>query len=82
MTIFLSTHILPAVDELADTIGVINDGSVVAEAPPQELKARTNESPDLETAFLEITSERERTNTGTNPTSSDTDGLRGTTTNA
>lgn len=82
MTILLSTHILPAVDELADTIGVINDGTLVAEAPPEELKERANKSPDLETAFLEITSERERTNTGTNPTSSDTDGPGGTTTNA
>ncbi|WP_115862957.1 ABC transporter ATP-binding protein [Halorussus litoreus] len=59
MTVFLSTHILPAVDELADTVGVIDDGTLVAEAPPAELKARANESPDLETAFLEITDERD-----------------------
>lgn len=60
MTVFLSTHILPIVDELADTIGVINDGVLVAEAPPAELKARADESPDLETAFLKITAEREK----------------------
>jgi len=51
MTVFLSTHILPIVDELADTIGVINDGTLVAEAPPSELKSQADESPDLETAF-------------------------------
>jgi ABC-2 type transport system ATP-binding protein len=63
MTVFLSTHILPVVDELADTIGVIDNGNLVAEAPPEELKARADESPDLETAFLEITDEREATST-------------------
>ncbi|SNZ11930.1 ABC-2 type transport system ATP-binding protein [Natronoarchaeum philippinense] len=61
MTVFLSTHILPIVDELADTIGVINDGTLVAEAPPAELKARADESRDLETAFLEVTDERDAT---------------------
>jgi ABC-2 type transport system ATP-binding protein len=61
MTVLLSTHILPVVDELADTIGVIDDGTLVAEAPPLELKARADESPDLETAFLEITDERDAT---------------------
>jgi ABC-2 type transport system ATP-binding protein len=61
MTVFLSTHILPIVDELADTIGVINDGTLVAEAPPSELKSQADESPDLETAFLEVTSERDTT---------------------
>ena len=57
MTVFLSTHVLPVVDELADTIGVIDDGELVAEAPPEELKARVEErgEADLETAFLDIT---------------------------
>lgn len=62
MTVFLSTHILPIVDELADTIGVINDGRLAAEAPPRELKARADESEDLESAFLEITADRDATN--------------------
>ncbi|MFW5956382.1 MAG: ABC transporter ATP-binding protein [Halorhabdus sp.] len=59
MTVFLSTHILPVVEELADTVGVIDDGTLVAEAPPAELKQRAEASPDLETAFLEITAERD-----------------------
>ena len=71
MTVFLSTHILPVVDELADTVGVIDDGTLVAEAPPSELKSRANESADLETAFLEITDERDATGTDTAPSKSD-----------
>lgn len=59
MTVFLSTHILPVVDELADTVGVIDEGKLVAEGPPDDLKAQVEEgtTADLETAFLEITSE-------------------------
>ncbi len=57
MTVFLSTHILPVADELADTIGVIHDGKLVAEGPPEELKARAEDTDDadLETVFLEVT---------------------------
>ena len=61
MTVFLSTHILPVVDELADTVGVIDDGRLVAEGTPEELKRRAESSgsADLETAFLEVTREDE-----------------------
>ncbi|QGN07785.1 ABC transporter ATP-binding protein [Halorhabdus sp. CBA1104] len=59
MTVFLSTHILPVVEELADTVGVIDDGTLVAEAPPAQLKQQAAASPDLETAFLEITAQRD-----------------------
>ena len=57
MTIFLSTHILSVVDELADTIGVLHEGRLVAEGEPDALKSRaeTGESRSLEDAFLEIT---------------------------
>ncbi|MFP8955292.1 ABC transporter ATP-binding protein [Natrialbaceae archaeon A-CW3] len=57
MTIFLSTHILSVVDDLADTIGVLHDGQLVAEGDPEALKSRaeTGESRSLEDAFLEIT---------------------------
>jgi ABC-2 type transport system ATP-binding protein len=57
VTIFLSTHILSVVDELADSVGVLNDGRLVAEGSPDELKHRaeaTGES-TLEDAFLNIT---------------------------
>ncbi|MFT4923762.1 MAG: ABC-2 type transport system ATP-binding protein [Haloarculaceae archaeon] len=61
MTIFLSTHILPVVDELADSIGVLHDGELVAEGDPETLKARaeTGESATLEDAFLAVTTDEE-----------------------
>ncbi|WP_459808875.1 ABC transporter ATP-binding protein [Halopiger thermotolerans] len=66
MTIFLSTHILPVVDELADEIGVLHDGELVAEGDPETLKSRaeTGEARSLEDAFLEVTREEP----GTEPT--------------
>lgn len=57
MTVFLSTHVLPVADELADTIGVIHDGELVAEGPPAELTARSADATDLESVFLELTRE-------------------------
>ena len=58
-TVFLSTHLLPVVDELADTVGVIHDGQLVAENSPEELKRRvaSSEQATLEDAFLDLTRE-------------------------
>jgi ABC-2 type transport system ATP-binding protein len=57
MTVFLSTHILPVVDELADEVGVLRDGELVAEGSPEALKSRAaaGESTTLEDAFLDVT---------------------------
>lgn len=57
-TVFLSTHILPVVEEVADTVGILYDGQLVAEGTPDELKQRaeTGETRTLEDAFLEVTS--------------------------
>jgi ABC-2 type transport system ATP-binding protein len=62
-TVFLSTHILPVVDELADVVGVLTNGTVVAEGTPGGLKRRV-EADDahdetLEQAFLDVTSRHE-----------------------
>ncbi|ELZ20236.1 ABC-type transport system ATP-binding protein [Halosimplex carlsbadense 2-9-1] len=59
VTVFLSSHVLSVVDELADTVGVIDDGELVAEGATEELKrrARDDGEADLETAFLDITEE-------------------------
>jgi len=70
VTVFLSTHVLPVAEELADTIGVIDDGRLVAEGSPADLIARveSDESAeaggdaagtpaDLETVFLNLTRE-------------------------
>ena len=57
-TVFLSTHILPVVERLADTVGVLSDGSLVAEDSPERLTHRAEEERTLEDVFLDVTSER------------------------
>lgn len=54
-TVFLSTHILSVVDEIADTVGVLYDGDLVAEGPPENLKQRAGSDGSLEDAFLAVT---------------------------
>ena len=60
-TVFLSTHILPVVEAVADEVGVLFDGRLVTEGTPTEVQARaeTGESGSLEDAFLAVTSEPE-----------------------
>ncbi|MDY7080980.1 MAG: hypothetical protein SXQ77_00890, partial [Halobacteria archaeon] len=66
-TVFLSTHILPVVDELASTVGVLYEGELVTEGAPDELKKKADAGEDvgegegeegrtLEDVFLEVTS--------------------------
>ena len=57
-TVFLSTHILPVVEELADTVGVLYDGELVAEGSPAELTEGVETGSTLEDVFLEVTSEQ------------------------
>jgi len=56
-TVFLSTHILPVVDELADTVGVLSEGRLVAEGAPDDLKSQVAEGGGgtLEDVFLAVT---------------------------
>jgi ABC-2 type transport system ATP-binding protein len=56
-TVFLSTHILPVVEEVADTVGILYDGQLVAEDSPDALthRAETEETQTLEDVFLELT---------------------------
>ncbi|SFR99035.1 ABC-2 type transport system ATP-binding protein [Halomicrobium zhouii] len=61
-TIFLSTHILPVVEELADTVGVLSDGRLVTEGSPAELTRRAEDGAEagdgsLEDVFLDVTAE-------------------------
>jgi len=58
-TVFLSTHILPVVEAVADELGVLLDGRLVAEGTPTEVKARAEmgEQRSLEDAFLAVTSD-------------------------
>lgn len=61
MTVFLSSHILSVVEELADTVGVLYQGRLVAEERPDTLVERSEDGEEtLEQAFLNIT-----TDTGT-----------------
>ncbi len=54
MTVFISSHILQVIDELADTVGVLHDGALIAEGAPENLK-KTTKSGSLEDAFIQIT---------------------------
>ncbi|MDG5758892.1 ABC transporter ATP-binding protein [Natronococcus sp. A-GB1] len=58
-TVFLSTHVLPVVEEIADTVGILYDGELVAEGAPAALehRAETGETRSLEDAFLELTTD-------------------------
>jgi ABC-2 type transport system ATP-binding protein len=60
-TIFLSTHILPVVEELADVVGVLHNGHIVTEGPPTELTAaiESGEDSSLEDVFLSVTTEQD-----------------------
>jgi len=56
-TVFLSTHILPVVEQVADTVGILYDGDLVAEDAPDTLTQRveTGQKQTLEEVFLELT---------------------------
>lgn len=58
-TVFLSTHILSVVEELATEVGILYDGVLVAEGPPDELTERmkTDSESTLEDVFLEVTTD-------------------------
>jgi|AntDeeMinimDraft_5_1070356.scaffolds.fasta_scaffold21149_1 ABC-2 type transport system ATP-binding protein len=59
-TVFLSTHILSVVEELADVVGVLYEGNLVTEGSPTELTERmeAEEGTTLEDVFLSVTAER------------------------
>lgn len=64
-TVFLSTHILSVVEELADVVGVLYGGEIVTEGPPEELTAAVESGGDssLEDVFLAVTTDRMPTRT-------------------
>lgn len=57
MTILLTTHILALAEDLADRIGIINRGEIVAEGTLADLLARGDVSASLEDVFLRLTEE-------------------------
>ncbi|MFB6283194.1 MAG: ABC transporter ATP-binding protein [Halobacteria archaeon] len=56
-TVFLSTHILPVVEEVADVVGILYEGRIVAEDSPGNLteKRESGGERTLEDAFLDVT---------------------------
>jgi ABC-2 type transport system ATP-binding protein len=56
-TVVLTTHILDVAERLAERIGIIHHGRLVAEGTLAELRAQTGHGNTLEDVFLEITRE-------------------------
>ena len=57
MTVFLSTHQLSVAEEMADRIGIIHQGRLVAVGTREELRQRSGESGPLEKTFLALTAQ-------------------------
>jgi ABC-2 type transport system ATP-binding protein len=60
MTVFLSTHTLSVAEEMADRIGIINHGRLIALGTVEELRRQTAESGALEKIFLSIVDAEEQ----------------------
>jgi ABC-2 type transport system ATP-binding protein len=54
-TVFLSTHILHIAEELADQVGILNRGKLIAVGTIDELRELSGEKGELEDAFLALT---------------------------
>jgi ABC-2 type transport system ATP-binding protein len=57
MTIFLTTHILALAEEIADRIGIISNGSLIALGKLNELRTQANLQASLEDIFLKLTND-------------------------
>jgi len=60
-TVFLSTHILPVVEDIATNVGILYKGDLVAEGHPSDLASHREIDKDLtlEDVFLKVTTEDE-----------------------
>jgi ABC-2 type transport system ATP-binding protein len=61
VTIFLSSHSLDVVEELADRIGILSQGRLIGCGPLEELRAQAKFDGSLEELFLKLTEEEEAT---------------------
>jgi len=59
VTVFLSTHTLPVAEELADRIGIIDEGRLISIGTFEELKKLAKVEGSLEDVFLKLTEENE-----------------------
>lgn len=60
-TIFMSTHTLPAVEELCDRVGIIREGALIADGSMEELRSDDGQPESLEEIFLKLTYEESST---------------------
>lgn len=60
MTVFLSTHTLSVAEEVADRIGIINHGRLIALGTVEDLRKQSAESGALEKVFLSIVDAEEK----------------------
>ncbi|SRR5581483_7802752 len=56
MTVLVSTHQLSVAEEMADRVGIVHQGRLVAVGTPEELRQQSGASGALEQAFLALTS--------------------------
>ena len=59
VTVFLSTHILHVAEELADRIGILNRGRLIAVGSMDQLRTQSGAVGALEDAFLSLTHEQQ-----------------------
>jgi ABC-2 type transport system ATP-binding protein len=57
VTVFLSTHQLSVAEEMADRIGIIHQGKMIAVGTRDELRKQSGAEGPLESAFLALTTE-------------------------
>ena len=57
VTVFMSTHTLAIAEEVADDIGIIHHGRLIARGNVKELHALSRSGGNLEDVFLELTAE-------------------------
>ena len=57
VTVFMSTHTLSIAEEIADRIGIIHNGRLLATGSVGEIKALASRPGTLEDVFLELTRE-------------------------
>ena len=59
VTVIMTTHILEVAERMAERIGVINHGRLIAEGTLGELRARTGHESTLEEIFLDLVAQNE-----------------------
>ena len=71
MTVFLSTHTLSVAEEIADRIGIIHHGRLIALGTVDELRAQSSETGALEKVFLALVDSQTETMPPENGTARD-----------